>query len=91
MSIESQVALCSHYYQKWKNQALFSRDMYEARKAIERAFFWLELQSAFVILHAMEQTKGNDKEVKKKLILAKANLSKKLAEYAKEILNEIKL
>lgn len=91
MPIENQVELCSQHYQKWKDQALFSRDIYEARKCLERAFFWLELQTAFIVLHTIEQAKGNDKEVKRKLIQAKANLSKKLAEYAKEILDEIKL
>ncbi len=90
MSIEAQIALCSQHYQKWKNQALFTADIYDARKAIERAFFWLELQSAFIVLHAVEQAKGNDKEMKLKLIQAKTNLSKRLAEYAKEILDEIK-
>lgn len=91
MPIENQVALCSHYYQKWKNQALFTTNVNDARKALDRAFFWLELQTAFIVLQAVEQTKGNDKEVKKKLIHAKANLSKRLAEYAKEILDEMKL
>jgi len=89
MSIETQIALCSQHYQKWKNQALFTSDIYDARKAIERAFFWLELQSAFIVLHAAEQAKGNDKEMKLKLIQAKTNLSKKLADYAKQILDEI--
>jgi len=91
MPIESQITLCSQHYQKWKNQALISKDMDEARKAFNRAFFWLELQTAFIALHAVEQTKGEDKEVKKKLIHAKANLSRKLAEYAQEILDEIKI
>jgi len=90
MSIETQITLCSQHYQKWKNQALFTNDIYDARKAIERAFFWLELQSAFIVLHAAEQAKGNDKEMKLKLIHAKTNLSKRLADYAKEILDEIK-
>ena len=90
MPIEDQITTCSHHYQKWKNQALITNDIYEAKKAFNRAFFWLELQTAFLTLHAVEQTRGSDREVKKKLIQAKTNLSKKLAEYAKEILNEIK-
>lgn len=90
MSLENQVELCSSNYQKWKNQALLNKDIHEARKCMERAFFWIELQTAFIILHTVEHTKGNDKEMKKKLIQAKANLSKKLADYANEILNEIK-
>lgn len=90
MSIESQIELCSSHYQKWKDQALLSKDIYEARKCLKRAFFWLELQTAFIVLYTLERTKGNDREVKKKLIQAKANLSKRLAEYVKEILDEIK-
>lgn len=89
MSIESQLALCSQHYQKWKNIALANTDINEAKKAMNRAFFWLELRTAFTALHAVEQMKGESKEVKEKLILVKANLSKKLAEYAQEILDEI--
>ena len=56
---------------------------------MKRAFFWLELQTAFITLFAIEKTNGNDSKAELKLISAKANLSKKLAEYAKEILNEL--
>lgn len=89
MTLESQIALCSEHYQKWKNQALFAKDIYEARKALDRAFFWLELQTAFITLFALEQARGKDPETKKKLIVAKTNLSKKLADYANEIMKEI--
>jgi len=54
-----------------------------------RAFFWLELQTAFIALFAIEKTNGDDPKAELKLISAKANVSKKLAEYAKEILNEL--
>lgn len=91
MSINSQIALCSHHYQKWKSLALNTQNIIESRKALERAFFWLELQTAFITLHAVEQMRGRDPNVKHRLIVAKANLSKKLADYADEILNEIKL
>ena len=89
MSLESQVELCLSNYQKWKNQALVSRNNSESKKYMEKAFFWLELQTAFIVLDAVEKTNGNDKEIKKKLIQAKINLSKKLADYADKILNEI--
>lgn len=91
MSIESQLALCSQHYQKWKNIALTATDIDESKKAMNRAFFWLELRTAFMGLHAVEQMKGQDNTVKEKLIVAKANLSRKLADYAQEILNEIKI
>ncbi|MBI4010360.1 MAG: hypothetical protein HY361_04210 [Candidatus Aenigmarchaeota archaeon] len=85
MSIQAQIALCSEHYRRWKDIALTKGDM----KAMERAFFWLELQTAFIALHALEQSR-NDIKTKRKLIIAKTNLSKKLAEYANEVLNELR-
>ena len=89
MSVETQIATCSEHYQMWKDRALFTNDGYQAKKAVERAFFWMELRSAFMFLHMVERTKGNDGETKEKLIKAKLNLSKKLSEYLKERLKEI--
>ena len=90
MSIETQIATCSEHYQMWKDRALFTNDIYEAKKAVERAFFWMELRSAFLFLLTVEKTKGNDSEVKSKLIRAKINLSKKLTEHLREMINEIR-
>lgn len=86
MSVESQIATCDDRYQTWKNKALFTNDIYEARKAVERAFFWMELRSAFLFLLSVEQAKGNDEETKDKLLKAKINLSKKLSLYTRELL-----
>ena len=83
MAIQTQIALCSEHYQRWKDIALTKSDS----KAMERAFFWLELQTAFIALHALEQSR-NDVKTKRKLIIAKTNLSKKLAEYAQKTLKE---
>jgi len=91
MTLENQIALCSQHYQKWKNIALANTDIFEAKKAMNRACFWSELQTAFLVLNTVEQSKGKDNDVKLKLMRAKANLSKKLANYAQEILNEIKI
>lgn len=89
MSIQNQIALCSEHYNRWKDTAL-TEDGIKARKAMERAFFWLELQTAFIALHALEQSR-NDIKTKRKLIIAKTNLSKKLADYANEMLNELEI
>lgn len=89
MLVENQIATCGEHYKMWKEKALFSNDIYQSKRAIERAFFWLELRSAFIFLNVIEQTKGNDRETKQKLIQAKVNLSKKLSEYAKELLDEL--
>jgi hypothetical protein len=91
MNLQEHVATCSTHYQKWKNLALTAFDSKEARKCMEKAFFWLELQAAFMSLFTIEQVKGKDPEVKKQLKTAKTNLSKRLADYASEILDELNL
>lgn len=89
--LQDQIETCTENYKKWKEIALFSNDIFEARKAITKSLFWAEMQSAFIMLFALEQARGKDPRMKKKLIVAKANLSKKLADYAENILNEMKL
>ena len=91
MNLQHQIATCSYHYQKWKSLALQTFDPKESKKCMEKAFFWLELQAAFVALFAIEQTKGKDLRVKRQLLIAKTNLSKRLADYASEILNELNL
>ncbi|MEM5766533.1 MAG: hypothetical protein QW423_02795 [Candidatus Aenigmatarchaeota archaeon] len=90
MDIGEEILLCSENYEKWKALALSAQNKQESKKFFEKAFFWLELQSAFITLFAAEQAKGRDPIFKRKLILAKARLSKKLAEYAENVLNEIR-
>ena len=89
MSLETQIELCSENYQKWKNLALNASDLSKSKRYLEKAFFWLELQSAFVVLWSVEKSNGKDKNTNRKLIIAKTNLSKKLADYAQQTLNEI--
>lgn len=91
MDLEHQISTCSSHYQKWKDLALSTVDPKQANRCMKKAFFWLELQSAFIALFSIEQTKGNDPEIKKQLIIAKTNLSKRLADYANEILDELNL
>jgi len=88
--IFSQISLCSKNYQKWKELALTSDDKEKMKKYMEKAFFWLELQTAFLALWAIENLSKNDPEIEERIVIAKSNLSKKLADYAKKILNEIK-
>ena len=80
--------LCSENYKKWKEIALTANSVEEAKEAAKKAFFWLELHSAFLALHAIENSK-KDKEAEVKLIKARAKLCKKLVEYANEVLNEL--
>ncbi len=90
MSIQNQIALCTDSYQKWKDAALNAKDVAESRKALEKAFFWLELQTAFTTLFALERASDDTPETQLKIIVAKANLSKRLADYANAVLDELK-
>jgi len=91
MSLESQVSVCSQHYQKWKTMALTAKSMQEAERYLDKAFFWLELQTAFITLFAAEQANGENAEIKQKIINAKANLTKKLANYCDQTLKELNL
>ena len=88
MNFRDQLAICNENYLRWKKKALASSGV-EAQKAFEKAFFWLEVQTAFIVLHSIEQTRPKDEETIKHLIKAKINLSKRLAEYAEATLREL--
>ena len=89
MGVKEQMATCSRQYTKWKELALEADTMPELKMCLKKAMFWMELHTAFVALWSIEQTRGEDPEVKNRLIMAKSNLSKRLADYAQDILNEI--
>lgn len=90
MNLQEQLELCTYYYKKWKNLAISSKSLEETKKFMKKAFFWLELQSAYLALWSIENLKGKDPKVKEKLMIAKANLAKKLADYAEDILKDFK-
>ena len=91
MSFEDQLGICSFHYNKWKNAALAASNTTEMKRNLEKAFFWLELQTAFIALDAVEKYQGTDPKVKNKLLIAKTNLSKKLANYANSVMDEMRL
>lgn len=90
MTIETQLTTCSEQYSRWKKMALDAQTLPEMKECLGKALFWMELQTAFVTLWSIEQTRGQDPTVKRQLIIAKTNLSKKLADYAQKTLEEIK-
>jgi len=90
MPIETQIATCSEQYSRWKRLALDAQSLSEVKECLNKALFWLELQTAFVALWNIEQTRWQDPAVKRQLIIAKTNLSKRLADYAQKTLEEIK-
>jgi hypothetical protein len=91
MPIDEQIGMCSRNYQKWRELALTARDQIETKKFTERAFFWLELQAAFITLWSIEQVKGKDPMVKRRILEAKKNLTSKLTEYIDKTMKELEL
>lgn len=83
------VRICSSHYNYWKKEAVNASDPTNRIKAIEKAFFWLELQSSFLILWTIENSHQNDSEIQRKVLLARVNLNKKLLDYAEQVLKEL--
>jgi len=80
---------CSSHYEYWKKEVLNASDSVSRKKAMERAFFWLEAQSSLLILWTIENMNENNSETQQKIFDAKTNLSRKLIDYAEDILKEL--
>jgi len=89
MPIHEQIATCAEQYGRWKRLALDAQTLPAMKECLGKALFWLELQNSFVALWSVERTMGDDPSVKRKLIFAKTNLSRKLADYAQKTLDEL--
>jgi hypothetical protein len=87
MNIKQQLEICYRNYKKWKELA-FSLSGKESQKAMERAFFWLEMHSAFFAVGTLEKSRKMDKEDLLKLIQLKSKLIERLAEYAKTLVED---
>jgi len=80
---------CSQHYYTWKEEALKAKDPEKAKKYMEKAFFWLELQNNLIILWTIEKTMGSDTHVKEKIEQAQMNINKKIVEYASSIIKDL--
>lgn len=87
MDLKEQLEICYKNYKKWKELALSLKGV-ESQKAMERAFFWLEMHSAFFVIGAIEKTRKMSKEDVVKLIQLKSKLVERLAEYAKTLIED---
>jgi hypothetical protein len=87
MDVKQQLEICYNNYKKWKELA-FSLSGKESKKAMERAFFWLEMHSAFFAVGTLEKGRKMDKEDMLKLIQLKAKLIERLTEYAKTLVED---
>jgi hypothetical protein len=84
------IKTCSTHYQTWKNEALRAQTREEMKKFLDKAFFWLELQSNLLILWTIETTMGNDPKIKEKIEKAQLNINKKITNYASEVLKDLR-
>jgi len=91
MPIKQQMEICAKQYKQWKQLVLSAKSLPEVQRYLSKALFWLELQNAFLVLWTAERLRGNDPLARKQLIKARANLSKKLAEHAENVLKELNL
>jgi len=87
MDIKKQLAICYSNYKKWKEKAISGANI-NTQKAIERAFFWLEIHSAIYAIGLLEAS-VKSKEEKMKLIEAKKKIIEKLNEYEKLLSEEL--
>jgi hypothetical protein len=87
MDIKQQLEICYRNYKKWKELA-FSLSGKESQKAMERAFFWLEMHSAFFAVGTLEKSRKMNKEDVLRLIQLKSKLVERLAEYAKTLVED---
>ncbi len=83
------IKTCSTHYQTWKNEALRAQTREEMKRFLDKAFFWLELQSNLLMLWTIENTMGNDPNIKKKIEKAQTNVNKKITQYASEVLKNL--
>ena len=83
------IKTCTTHYKTWKDEALRAQTRAEIKKFLEKAFFWLELQSNLLILWTIENTMGNDPNIKKKVEKAQMNVNKKITQYASEVLKDL--
>lgn len=81
---------CSTHYKTWKDEALKAETRKEMKKFLNKAFFWLELQNNLLMLWTIENTMGNDTKIKEKIEKAQLNVNKKIADYASQVLKDLK-
>lgn len=83
------IKTCTTHYESWRNEALRAQTREEMKKFMDKAFFWIELQSNLLILWTIDNTMGNDPSVKKKVEKAQMNVNKKITQYASEVLKDL--
>ncbi len=89
MDLAEKIAICEENFKRWREAALKAKDMNEARRFMEKAFFWLKLQTAFITLFSLESFAKGDEDLARKILIAKVNLIKKMVDYTKNLIDEM--
>lgn len=80
------IETCSKQYDNWRAEALSAKNPEDMKRFMDKAFFWMELQSNMLILWTVERTMGTDPAVMGRVEQAQKNINKKISTYASEIL-----
>ncbi len=84
------IQTCSSNYQTWKKETLLAKSPEETKKFLEKAFFWLELQSNLLVLWTVQNTMSDDLNVQEKVEKAQININKKIVDYASGVIEELR-
>ena len=84
------IETCSSHYKTWKEEALKTENKVDIKKFLNKAFFWLELQYNLLMLWTIENTMGSDNKIREKIEQAQLNVNKKIADYASQVLKDLK-
>lgn len=86
--LQRHISMCTRHHAKWKRMVSFARTEGEREKYLERARFWLDMQSTLVSLWSMEQ-RANGSEARNRLADAKSRILTKMTGYGRELSGEI--
>ncbi|NCO97344.1 MAG: hypothetical protein COY38_01260 [Candidatus Aenigmarchaeota archaeon CG_4_10_14_0_8_um_filter_37_24] len=82
------IKTCTPHYQTWKEEAIRAKEPEKIKRFLEKAFFWSELQNNLIVLWTIENTMGNDENIKKKVEDAQININKKIMDYANTVIKD---
>ncbi len=82
------IKTCTPHYQTWKEEALKANNPDKMKRFVQKAFFWSELQSNLLVLWTVENTMGDDPDIKQKVEDAQMNINKKIMDYAETVLKD---
>lgn len=87
MDLQKQISMCARHHAKWRRAASFARDTAQRKKYLERAVFWMEMQTDLVSVWS-EEKKDPTPNTRRKLMETKSSISSRLASYGRNLADE---